>query len=126
MVMSCALVLFAADEAITLWGQPQGYWSGNQNSVLEANPFGNWALRQHLAVFVTEAFLYAGCFSLLILFLPHSPALVASVAVCLAHAYGVASWIWFLWSFWLLPPFFLASAVIIVWGWKKGTDETKR
>ena len=46
-----AIVLCATDGLLTLWGQPQAYWSGNFASINEDHPVAAWFLSLHPLAF---------------------------------------------------------------------------
>jgi len=87
-----AFVLAAADGLITLWGQPEAYWSSGYATVCEGNPLAAWVMSLH-----PLAFAAAGVPYLLLVFgavatLPRRGAAAVAIAIPLAHAVGVASW----------------------------------
>ncbi|HEV7280115.1 MAG TPA: hypothetical protein VGN57_07885 [Pirellulaceae bacterium] len=88
-----AVVPFALDIALTLWGQPAEYWAGSYSHAAEMAPVGRALLQYHPLAFVAAAIGYAGLFSLAIRFLPGWIALWLSLGYLLAHTSGANSWL---------------------------------
>src|SRR5262249_39553961 len=53
-----AIVLCAADGLLTLWGQPEEYWSGNYASIREGHPVAAWFLSLHPLAFAASGVPY--------------------------------------------------------------------
>ena len=88
-----AIVPYAGDIAMTLFGQPAAYWSGEPEAINEANPVAHLILSVHPAAFVIGATLYGGAIAALIYFVPRIIGWWMSVAALLAHSGGMKSWI---------------------------------
>ena len=88
-----AVVPFALDVALTLWGQSAAYWAGAYDQAAEMAPVGRALLQTHPLAFAAAAVGYAGLFSLAIRFLPGWMALWISLGYLIAHTSGANSWL---------------------------------
>ncbi len=80
-------LLFAAlDGGLTLAGQSAEYWTGALNDVNEGSPIFHHALAYHPLAFCGLMAAWAAVFVGVILLLPDTVALIASIAVTLGHA----------------------------------------
>jgi hypothetical protein len=89
-----ALMPFGLDILLTALGQPASYWSGQRDTVLEANPIAASLLAVHPAWFLVGALLYAIAFTTAIYACPEAVAWWLSIALLLAHTGGARSWLW--------------------------------
>ncbi len=85
-------VEFLGDIVLTLWGQPAEYWNGTSNA-LEANPVGLYLLGIHPGAFIAGAAVYIVLFTIAIFLLPQRWAFLVSLALVIAHASGINSWL---------------------------------
>jgi hypothetical protein len=83
---------FVGDIVLTLWGQPAEYWNGT-SSALEANPVGLYLLGLHPGAFLAGAAAYVVLFAVAICRLPERWAFLLSLALLIAHASGINSWL---------------------------------
>ena len=115
------LALF--DAALTLFGQSAAYWAGNYAQVNEQSPTFHQLLATHPLAFTAGLVAWVLVFSGLILLLPQTLAMTASIAVAIGHTWGATTWLIYRFEFgyqtcnglFLLTAFVLA--VGIRWGW---------
>jgi hypothetical protein len=92
-----ALAACALDNTLTLVVQSPEYWSGNYAAVNEGSPTYNQLLQIHPATFIAGSLVWAAIFLGIIVLLPHTLALIVSIAVTFGHSAGAATWL--LWRF---------------------------
>ncbi len=91
-----------ADLAVTLRGQPAGYWQGDYAQVVEYNLVGWLALRVGPWAFALGGLLWVAGFAAFIRHAPRRSALLACLGLIVGHAVGTCSWLpricphWFL------------------------------
>jgi hypothetical protein len=121
-------VLFCLlDGGLTLHGQPDAYWDGDYEQVLEWNPLGRSSLQQHPFLFVLSLVAWAAIFTSLVLTLSINLARPLSFAVQLGHTIGAASWLARLGALgWVgVLLLFWFSRLLLDWTWRRaGTQET--
>jgi hypothetical protein len=117
-------LLACLDSALTLGGQSAAYWAGNYSRVNEASPTFHQLLAYHpLAYFAGQAG-WILVFTLMILLMPQTLALMTSIAVTLGHTLGAASWFVFRlhYGYQLCSGLFLMTAIGLAvgirWGWQ--------
>lgn len=86
------LVLSAADGLITLWGQPEAYWSSGFAVVNEANPLAAWLLTVHPLAFAASGVPYLLLVLVVVLLLPRRWAAGVAVVIASSHALAVGAW----------------------------------
>lgn len=117
-------LLCAADGLITLWGQPDAYWSGEFRVVCEANPLAAWLLAVHPVAFAVAGVPYLLVVTGTIMVLPRNWAAAVAVGIALSHAFAVAVWCLVLFPEPLLPltavALVLAGSGAVAWqfGWR--------
>ena len=81
------------DAIFTLNGQADGYWSGTVGSIRESNPIAYYFLSVSPVTFIAgiAVWIIAVCFALLVLH--YRIARWVSLAICLSHLFGAATWI---------------------------------
>jgi hypothetical protein len=126
-------LLFAVlDSSLTLAGQSAEYWSGRYERVNEMSPTFQQLLAIHPLAFVGGELVWVAVFLGIILLLPDTLALMASIAVTFGHTVGAATWV--LWRFQFgyqaCNGLFLLAAVTlgggIRWGWRAGPPQEYR
>ena len=117
-----AMVICAADGLLTLWGQPEEYWSGGFALVREGNPLAAWLLTVHPLAFAAAALPYLLVVVGTVMALPRRWAAAAAVGIASAHAFAVGLWCQFLFRQPLLPLAGLGLVVIglSVIAWRQG------
>lgn len=89
------LVIAQLDAAITLYGQPALYWSGDRLAANEASPTFFWLLTIHPAAFEVGVLAWLSMFAAAIVLTGELVATVLAIAVALGHAFGIATWLMF-------------------------------
>jgi hypothetical protein len=94
-VVFCVGPVFACllDVLLTLRGQPDAYWHGDYEQVMELNPLGSWCLQWHPLLFAAGGLVWLAAVVVLILRLPRHFALPLAFVVQAAHTLGAASWL---------------------------------
>jgi hypothetical protein len=106
-----ALGLFTADVGLTLAGQPAGYWAGDHDRLLEANPIAYVLLGVHPGLFAGAALAWMAAFSACVLCGPRRLARGIAYALAIGHGIGSSSWIIRHGSFgWMVAVVFLVFA----------------
>ena len=105
------IVLSAADGLLTLWGQPESYWTGGYADINEYNPLAAWFLRLHPLAFAASGVPYLILVIALVLWLPRRWAVLAAVVLAATHALGVIVWSRILFA---QPAFALAPMALVV------------
>ena len=118
------IVLCAADGLLTLWGQPEAYWSGDFASIDEGHPVAAWFLSLHPLAFAAAGVPYLLLVVALVLWLPRLWAAVMAVGIASGHAFAVALWCRYLFPQPALP---LVTEALVVIGlgvlaWQRGGD----
>jgi hypothetical protein len=116
------VLLGLGDHAITLAGQPASYWNNGFVETRELAPHGSWLLQRHPGWFLMFGLIWLGLCILLIRFLPRRAALAVSLAVVIGHAWGIGTWLPFLFGipgYWLCMGFFLLTAGLVVYAWER-------
>lgn len=114
------VALSLLDQALTLYWQPQGYWSGRYDLALEGSPFRR-LLELHPVAYGAWVIVWIALFTTAIFLLPRRLAMVVSMGVVIGHTWGTASWIFKKAhaGYWLCILLFVYSAVLIVVAWEK-------
>jgi hypothetical protein len=86
------IVLSEADGLLTLWGQPESYWTDGYTNINEYNPLAAWFLRLHPLAFAASGVPYLILVIALVLWLPRRWAVLAAVVLAATHALGVIVW----------------------------------
>jgi hypothetical protein len=89
------VLLSLVDAALTLAGQSADYWDGYYGAVNEMSPTFNHLLAHHPLAFVAGFAGWVVMFVCLILLLPQTLALTASIAIAMAHTAGASTWLLF-------------------------------
>jgi len=110
-------VLFAADVALTLCGQPAEYWAGDTSAAVEANPLAHPLLARSPWLFAGLATAWIVIVMAAILKWKHPASAWLAAGVALSHALGGSSWLARTgpWG-WVAAVAYLAAAVELV-GW---------
>ena len=87
-----AVVLAVADGCLTLWGQPEAYWSGGFRAINEGNPLAAWLLGVHPLAFASAGVPYLLLVIAAVMALPRWWAVAVAKAIAPAHAFGVSVW----------------------------------
>jgi hypothetical protein len=123
-------ILFCVmDFSLTLIFQPAEYWQGDQTRIIEGSPTFHFLLAVHPAAFVIGVLAWMAIFVALLLLLPDTFALTASIAIVFGHTAGTAAWLRgrFLFDYQILVGLFFLSAVSISlgvrWGWQAAPRE---
>jgi hypothetical protein len=112
------------DFTLTLIGQPAAYWEGDRTSIIEGSPTFHYLLTVHPAAFVVGVLVWMAIFVALLLLLPDTLALIASIAIVLGHTAGTAAWLRgrFQFDYQILVGLFVLTAVAlglgVRWGWQ--------
>jgi hypothetical protein len=117
-----ATVLCATDGLLTLWGQPETYWSGNFASMREGHPVAAWFLGLHPLAFAAAGVPYLLVVVAVILWLPRRWAALTAAGVAAGHAFAVVVWCQILLR---QPAFALVPMALVVVGlgllaWQRG------
>jgi hypothetical protein len=109
------------DAGLTLFGQPDDYWSGDRLSAAEANPLGLWLLLWHPLAFVAGV---AASILLYLVLLSTTPANLArgfAFVVVFLHALGASTWLvrWGVPGYLLAATLFVTSAQALEDGWQR-------
>lgn len=122
-----AIVLCAADGLLTLWGQPEAYWSGNFASIDEYNPVAAWFLSLHPLAFAAAGVPYLALVVALVMWLPwRRLAVFVAVAVASGHALAAIMWCRILFhepAIVLVPMAFVVASLAAL-AWQRGRDTT--
>ena len=117
-------LLCILDFGLTLYGQTDGYWSGNYSEVNEISPSFAQYLAIHPLAFAASGLLWILIFSVIISLLPEFLALSASVAVVMGHMVGSASWFAYRFqNYQACNALFLVTAIVLVLAFKRGQSE---
>ena len=116
-----ALVACAADVALTLTGQPDGYWRGDYGLAVEGNPLAHPLLVRSPWVFVALAVGWCIAFSAIVLMWAHRAGEWVAVLVTIGHAVGGASWLARLGAVgWVFVVLYLVAVTLgIRWCWRR-------
>jgi hypothetical protein len=89
------VLLSLVDGGLTLAGQSADYWDGYYGAVNEMSPTFNHLLAHHPLAYVAGFAGWVVMFVCLILLLPQTLALTASIAIAMAHTAGASTWLLF-------------------------------
>jgi hypothetical protein len=121
------IALCLLDSSVTLYGQSVEYWDGNYAAVREGSPSFAYYMSIHPLVCLAADLLWISIFSLAILLLPETPALIVAVAIMLGHLAGAASWLVYQFNgYQYCNALFLVTAVLIVFAFKRGQRDDGR
>jgi hypothetical protein len=117
-----AAVLCAADGLLTLWGQPEAYWSGDFAKAREGHPVAAWFLTRHPLLFAAAGVPYLLLVAVAVMRLPRRVAAVLAAGVAAGHAFAVAAWCWTLFRepLLVLVPAALVVVGFAVFAWRRG------
>ena len=87
------LLLLLIDAALTLYGQPDGYWQGDFLLRREMNPVFDRLLSWRPAAFLGGCAAWGILITLVVVFSPRRVAFLAALACSLGHTCGAASWL---------------------------------
>ena len=100
------------DTIITIKGQSEEYWNGNLNMANEANPIGNFMMKNH----VSGIFIICGIWLILIgvlgYYLPKKYARIFLLFVLIAHSFGASTWLSMNYGFWTAIIFILFNSIL--------------
>jgi hypothetical protein len=123
-------ILFCGlDFTLTLVFQPAEYWQGDRTRIIEGSPTFHYLLSIYPAAFVVGVLVWIAIFVALLLLLPDTPALIASIAIVFGHTAGTAAWLRgrFTFDYQLLVSLFALAAVSVGlgvrWGWQAAPRE---
>ena len=88
-----AVAFSAADVALTLGGQPAGYWHGDRERAVEGNPLARPFLVGHPGLFVGLAVAWWAVIVGTASVWRSRWAVRSAAAVILSHAFGAAAWL---------------------------------
>lgn len=123
------LLMAACDGALTLYGQSDLYWSGHRHDSNEGNPQFDWLLRQHPALFAAALGAWAVALAGLILVLPRRLALWLWLGAAAGHAWGMTTWLRFLWpgqAYWPSLGVWVALSGVAVLCWDRSDGGGQR
>ena len=110
-----ALVVFI-DAGLTLYGQPNEYWSGNRQCVNEIFPVFAWGLRNGPDTFLVLCLGWIFFFSVLIMLTPSTLSEIISLALVNGHTWGAMTWLVYSirMNYYLCILYFAFTAVVFV------------
>ena len=116
-----AVVVWSADVALTLMGQPDGYWRGDYGLAVEANPLMYPLLVCSPWVFVAVALGWCVAFSAIVLMWTRRAGEWVAVLVTIGHLAGGASWLARLGAVgWVFVVLYLVTVTLgIRWCWRR-------
>ena len=100
------------DAIITIKGQSEEYWDGNLNMVNEANPIGNFMMKQHVSGIFVICGLWLILIGILGYYLPKKIARVFLLFVLMAHSWGASTWISMEYGFWFVMILILFNSIL--------------
>ena len=115
------IALCTLDFGLTLFGQSDAYWSGNYADIKEMSPSFGYYLSIHPLAFAASVLIWIAIFSVLILLLPETIALILVVAIVIGQMAGAATWLAFRFnSYQSCNALFLLTSVLVVVSFKRG------
>ena len=81
------------DIIITIIHQPVEYWNGNLNLANEANPMGDFMMKNHISGIFIISLLWILIIGLLGYYLPRKISRVFLLFVLIVHSWGASTWI---------------------------------
>ena len=119
------------DIIITIIHQPVEYWNGNLNLANEANPMGDFMMKNHITGIFIISLLWILIIGLLGYYLPRKISRVFLLFVLIVHSWGAATWISWKYGFWFVIIFTLFNAILFYIiedkvNYKKSESELKR
>ncbi len=120
-----SILVLLSDAFLTLFYQPQGYWSQSFQLDTESNPVGKFLMRLHPLAFVGGILIYAFVIAVLINRLPSPLEQLVAMAVLLGHTWGTTHWLYNHFSsiYWLRVFAFIAIASITTACWHKANKD---
>lgn len=115
------VILIAVDVALTLAGQPSGFWNGT-GTIKEANPVFAWFLAKGLFPFLAVMTGYAAVLFWLVSVLPRRTGLVVLLSFVFGHYFGASSWLMYHFKLGVLAPILygiLLSVCLVALGKEK-------
>lgn len=117
------LVAFTADVVATLQGQPDEYWAGDYQQVLEGNPIPRWLLEISPWVAVAAGAVWAAIFALIVRYWRYGK--WVAVLITAGHTFGACTWlIRFGWPGWVVVVL-VFGLTVQVWGWCRRSGEPR-
>jgi hypothetical protein len=109
------------DATLTLFGQPEAYWSGDLLAAREANPLGRWLLHLDPLAFVAGAAGSLALYALLLVRLPENQARVTAFAILFLYAVGASTWLlrWGMPGYTMAVLLLLAASRVLVHAWQR-------
>jgi hypothetical protein len=89
------VLLALLDGGLTLVGQSSDYWAGDYGDVNELSPTFHQLLAYHPLAYAGGFIAWVVMFVVLILLLPRTLALTASIAIAMSHTGGASTWLLF-------------------------------
>ncbi len=120
------VILIAVDVALTLAGQPSGFWGGS-GTIKEANPLFAWFLAKGLVPFLVFMAAYSGALFWVVVVLPRRAGLVVLLSFVFGHYFGASSWLMYHLKLGILAPvlygILLAVTLVVLGKEKKEPDK---
>ena len=107
-----ALWVSLFDIIITIIHQPVEYWNGNLNLANEANPMGDFMMKNHISGIFIISLLWILIIGLLGYYLPRKISRVFLLFVLIVHSWGASTWISWKYGFWFVIIFTLFNAIL--------------
>lgn len=111
-----AVTISIADFAVTLFGQPAGYWTDAAQHN-EANPLSAFMLSQGPGAYLLSKVVYLLIVTAAVWLLPRLLSLLAATSFVLGHAFGALTWLLYDsgLNFYWLYLYFPGIAGLLVW-----------
>jgi hypothetical protein len=100
------------DITITIVHQSKEYWNGNLNMANEANPIGNFMMKNHVSGIFIISIIWLILIGVLGYYLPKKISRIFLLFILIVHSWGASSWISMKYGFWFVILFILFNSIL--------------